>query len=65
MCGEYTHLASGVATELRIAREESKPYFLLWGRSGRQCTKPSTAATSDTIYNWSWDNLKTLIGGGR
>lgn len=65
MCGEYTHMAYGVGVELRIAREEGKPYFLLWGRSGRTCAKPSTALTSDTIYNWTWDNLKTLIGGGR
>jgi hypothetical protein len=32
ICGEHTHYATGVATELQIAREERKPYFLLWGQ---------------------------------
>src|ERR1700730_15658146 len=41
ICGEYTHLASGVAHEVRIAQEEGKTYFLLHGRSGKTCTKPS------------------------
>ena len=65
ICGEYTHLANGVAHEVQIAQEEAKPYFLLHGRSGKNCTKPSTARASDKVYNWTWDNLKTLIAGGR
>ena len=65
VCGEYTHLASGVGHEVKIAQEEGKAYFLLQGRSEKTCTKPSTARSTDKIYNWSWDNLKTLIAGGR
>jgi hypothetical protein len=65
ICGEYTNMASGVAVELTISREEGKPYFLLWGRAGKNCTKPSNAYSSDKIYNWTWDNLKALIGGNR
>ncbi len=65
ICGEWTHTATGVAEELRIAREEGKPYFLLWGRSEKRCTKPTTALASDKIYKWTWDNLKKLIGGAR
>jgi MTH538 TIR-like domain (DUF1863) len=65
MCGEYTHTATGVAAELRIAREAQKSYFLLWGRNGRTCTKPTTALPSDKIYRWTWDNLKALIDGAR
>lgn len=65
ICGEYTHTASGVAAELTIAREARKPYFLLWGRSERACTKPKTALDSDKIYKWTWENLKNLIGGAR
>lgn len=65
ICGEWTHTAMGVAEELRITREEGKPYFLLWGRSENNCTKPKTARDSDKIYKWTWDNLKNLIGGGR
>jgi hypothetical protein len=65
ICGEWTHTATGVAEELRITREEGKPYFLLCGRAGKKCTKPKTALESDKIYEWTWDNLKKLIGGAR
>lgn len=65
ICGEHTHTAAGVAAELTIAREAEKPYFLLWGRSEKTCTKPKTALDSDKIYKWTWDNLKNLIGGAR
>jgi hypothetical protein len=65
ICGEYTHTAAGVAAELTIAREATKPYFLLWGRGDKTCTKPKTALDSDKIYEWTWDNLKNLIGGAR
>ena len=65
ICGEYTHTATGVAAELTIAREAKKPYFLLWGRNEKTCTKPKTALDADKIYKWTWDNLKALIGGAR
>jgi hypothetical protein len=65
ICGEWTHTASGVATELSIAREEWKPYFLLWGRNGRTCTAPTSATVADKIYEWTWANLKALVGGER
>jgi hypothetical protein len=65
ICGQYTYMATGVAAELSISREEWKPYFLLWGRSDKTCTKPSSALVTDKIYNWTWDNLRALIGGQR
>ena len=65
ICGEYTHTASGVSAELEIAQEERVPYFLLCGRSDKNCTKPVKAKSSDDIYKWTWDNLKSLIGGSR
>lgn len=65
LCGQHTHTAAGVSAELRIAKEKGKPYFLLAAYSDKTCTKPSSASTSDKLYNWTWDNLKTLIGGGR
>lgn len=65
ICGAYTHTATGVATELDITRSEGKTYFLLWGRPDRACTKPSNGFPSDTIYKWTWDNLKMLIAGNR
>ncbi len=65
ICGQYTHTAMGVSTELAITQDESKRYFLLWGRNGKACTKPTSAKSNDKIYEWTWDNLKRLIGGSR
>lgn len=65
ICGEYTDTAVGVSVELTIAQEEKKPYFLLHGRANKTCVKPKSALSSDKIYNWTWENLKILIGGGR
>lgn len=65
ICGEHTDTASGVSAELKIAQEEKVDYFLLKGRKDKTCKKPKSAKTSDKIYKWTWDNLKTLIHGGR
>ena len=65
LCGTKTHTAAGVAAELSIAKEKNKPYFLLAAYSDKHCTKPTSAATSDKVYKWTWDNLKKLIGGSR
>ena len=61
ICGEHTHQAKGVEAELTIAREEGKPYYLLRGRPNKKCNKPANARNSDTIHEWSWDNLEELI----
>lgn len=65
LCGNSTHTATGVSEELRIARAEGKPYFLLAGRKNGVNKKPSSARSGDKLYRWTWDNLKTLIEGGR
>ena len=65
ICGEHTHTAKGVAAEVTITQEEQKPYFLLWGRPKKTCKKPVNAYGSDKIYEWTWENLKSLIGGAR
>lgn len=65
ICGEHTDTATGVSEEIKIAREEKKPYFLLKGRADKTCKKPTAALDADKIYTWTWDNLKKLIGGGR
>jgi len=65
LCGEYTDSASGVSAELSIAQELGKPYFLLSGRADRICKRPKSAKDSDKMYNWTWENLKLLIGGAR
>jgi hypothetical protein len=65
LCGEKTDTAAGVSAELTIAKEKQKDYFLLAAYSDKTCKKPQSASSTDKIYRWTWDNLKTLIGGGR
>lgn len=65
ICGEHTDSATGVSAELEIAQEEKLPYFLLKGRSDKTCKKPKAAKSSDSIYKWTWENLKKLIAGRR
>lgn len=65
LCGTKTHTASGVAAELAIAKDKGIPYFLLAAYANKHCTKPTTALTSDKVYNWNWENLKLLINGSR
>jgi hypothetical protein len=65
LCGESTHTAAGVSAEVEIAQEKGKEYFLLAAYSDKTCTKPRSAKSTDKIYKWTWENLKSLIGGGR
>lgn len=65
ICGENTHTATGVAYELQSAKNQNVPYFLLKGYSTKDCTWPTSASTTDKMYNWTWDNLKLLINGAR
>jgi hypothetical protein len=65
ICGQHTHTAVGVATEVTIAQEEAIDYFLLKGYADKTCTKPTTAKSTDKLYRWTWENLKALIGGAR
>jgi hypothetical protein len=65
LCGEHTHTATGVAKELTIAKEKNKDYFLLRAYQNKVCTRPISATTLDKMYNWTWPNLKALVGGGR
>jgi hypothetical protein len=65
ICGDHTDKAVGVDIELAIAQAEGIDYFLLNGYNGRTGKKPTSAKASDKVYNWTWPNLKTLVGGGR
>lgn len=63
LCGRHMASATGVAVELSIAQEEGVSYFLLAGYD--DSTKPTTAKPGDKLYEWTWDNLKSLVGGAR
>lgn len=64
LCGKHTDTAAGVAEELRIAKEEGIPYFLLAGYA-TGALKPVSASATDKMYTWTWDNLKALVRGSR
>jgi hypothetical protein len=61
LCGEYTDTADEMSAELRIVQEMAKPYFLLWGRRGVECTKPMTAKHNDSLYTWIWEVVKSQV----
>jgi hypothetical protein len=61
ICGEHTELSGRMAAELRIAREEDRPYVLLWGRREPMCKKPTTASPADTMYSWTPEILRNQI----
>ena len=65
ICGLHTDTATGVSAEITIAQKENVPYFLLAGYADKNCVKPKAAKSTDKLYKWTWENLKTLIGGGR
>jgi hypothetical protein len=61
ICGEHTASSESVSAELRIAQEEQKPYFLLWGRRDRMCTRPAGSKREDSMYSWTWQILQDQI----
>jgi hypothetical protein len=61
ICGEHTGASTRVCSELRIAQEEGRPYFLLWGRREIMCTKPIGARPSDGMYGWTRQTLQDQI----
>lgn len=65
ICGRFADSATGIDAEIRIARDENKPYFLLSGRAGGGAKRPRASLASDKLYEWSWPNLKALIAGQR
>lgn len=65
LCGTNTKSASGVTSELEIAREKNKPYFFLAAYSNQVCVKPNGSLVSEKLYKWTWNNLKALIDGKR
>ncbi len=61
ICGEHTDTSMGVFAEFRIAQEEQKPYFLLWGRREIMCTKPAGAKSLEGMYSWTSQILQDQI----
>lgn len=65
ICGCNTDSATGVGIELEIAQDECIDYFLLRGYKNRKCVKPKNAKASDVVHEWTWYEIKKLIGGAK
>jgi len=65
LCGEHTDTAIGVSTEIQIAQDEGISYFLLKGYADKSCKWPKSSKDSDSMYKWTWDNVKLLMNGTR
>lgn len=61
ICGQHTDRSGRVNAELRMAQEEKRPYFLLWGRREPMCTRPPTANPADSMYSWTPEILENQI----
>jgi len=61
ICGEHAEESPPIHTELLIARDEQKPYFLLWGRRDVMCTKPIGAKRTEGMYGWTQQCLHEQI----
>ena len=61
ICGLQTHKAIGVAEEIKIARDENIDFFLLRGRKKGIIRRPKeTSWLWDQLYEWTWDNLRSM-----
>jgi len=61
LCGEYTHRAGNVSTELKIAQELGKRYYLIKGRKYIDCARPATAHLNDKLYLWNNGAVNDLV----
>lgn len=61
ICSQHTEASANVSIELRIAQEERRPYFLLWGRREIMCTKPIGARSAEGMYSWTQQILQDQI----
>lgn len=61
ICGEHTEDCEGVFSELRIAQEEKKPYFLLWGRRDTMCSKPEGTKSTEGMYGWTYQIVRDQV----
>ena len=62
LCGEHSEGSMRMSDELRIARDESTPYILIWGRREIMCTKPIGAKPAEGMFSWTPEILQDQIG---
>jgi hypothetical protein len=55
--GTYTYRASGVLKEIALARKHNKKIVQV----KPQGTNPDRVVDAGVLYDWTWDNLKSLL----
>ncbi len=61
ICGQHTRSAAGVAQEIKIAREEGVPFWLLKGYKDRRCEFPRGSSWFwDTMHEWKWATIEEM-----
>lgn len=63
LCGDQTHQAKGVETELRITKELGKPYALIKATVQYTPTRPKSASPSEPMYPARWPTVAALLRG--
>jgi hypothetical protein len=63
ICGHHTNQAVGVGAEVEIARETGTPFYLLRGRKNGPARRPQGVWFWETIYSWTWENLRAITTG--
>ena len=61
LCGEHTRDSTRMESEVRIAQEEEKPCFFLWGRRECMCTLPAGVKRDESMYTWTSEMLQEQI----
>lgn len=62
MVGEKTSKCSGVIAEIDMAKEAKVPVVGIKGYKDKNCPRPDGL---EGYYNWTWDNVKSLVAGNR
>ena len=62
ICGLHTNMADGVTEEVRIAKEEKIPIYLLRGRTNGWVRRPKgTSWFWDELHPWKWEKLRAIV----
>jgi hypothetical protein len=63
LCGDQTHQAKGVETELQITKEMKKPYALIKATRKYVATRPKSASPTEPMYPPTWTTVAALLRG--
>lgn len=65
LCGDQTHQARGVETELQITKELKKPYALIKATRTSVATRPKSASPMEPMFSATQATVAALLRGER